>query len=109
MNSMKFRLSSSGCETRPARGEPARVGSEPGDGHGNAAGEAEARKRVGRGICSHENYEIPGAQDVVLSEGDGGLPDRCNAGEGRLAPGGVLDHGTHEEDGPGTWEALIAP
>ena len=37
---MKLRLSSSGCEARPARGEPARAGSEPGDGHGNGAGEA---------------------------------------------------------------------
>jgi len=27
-------------------------------------------------------------------------------GEERTAPGGVLDHGTQEEDGPGTWEAL---
>ena len=27
-------------------------------------------------------------------------------GEERLAPGGVLDHGTQEEDAPGTWEAL---
>ncbi len=27
-------------------------------------------------------------------------------GEARHAPGGVLDHGTQEEDGPGTWEAL---
>jgi hypothetical protein len=27
-------------------------------------------------------------------------------GEGRVAPGGVFDHGTQEEDGPGTWEAL---
>ncbi len=27
-------------------------------------------------------------------------------GEERCAPGGVLDHGTQEEDGPGTWEAL---
>ena len=27
-------------------------------------------------------------------------------GEERLAPGEVLDHGTQEEDGPGTWEAL---
>jgi hypothetical protein len=37
---MKFRLSSSGCETRPVRGEPARAGSEPGDGLGNEIGEA---------------------------------------------------------------------
>ena len=28
-------------------------------------------------------------------------------GEGKLAPGGVLDHGTQEEDDPGTWEALV--
>ena len=27
-------------------------------------------------------------------------------GEERIAPGGVLDHGTQEEDGPGTWETL---
>jgi hypothetical protein len=25
-------------------------------------------------------------------------------GEERFAPGGVLDHGTQKEDGPGTWE-----
>jgi hypothetical protein len=37
---MKLRLSSSGCETRPARGEPTRVGSEPCDGSGNAPGDA---------------------------------------------------------------------
>lgn len=37
---MKFRLSASGCETRPARGEPAQAGSEPCDGGGNACGEA---------------------------------------------------------------------
>src|SRR5712691_8054116 len=28
--------------------------------------------------------------------------------EGRVS-GGVFDHGTHEEDGPGTWEALASP
>ena len=28
-------------------------------------------------------------------------------GEERFAPGGVLDHGTQEEGGPGTWEALV--
>ena len=38
--SMKLRLSSSGCETRLAMGEPARAGSEPCDGLGNEAGEA---------------------------------------------------------------------
>ena len=30
-------------------------------------------------------------------------------GEGSDAPGGVFDHGTPEEDGPVTWEALIFP
>jgi len=30
-------------------------------------------------------------------------------GEGRSAPGGIFDHGTQEEDGPGTWEALVSP
>jgi hypothetical protein len=28
-------------------------------------------------------------------------------GEARCAPGGVFDHGTHEEDDPATWEALL--
>ncbi len=46
---MKFRLLSRRCETCPAKGEPARAGSEPGDGLGNEAGEAQARERVGRG------------------------------------------------------------
>jgi hypothetical protein len=26
-----------------------------------------------------------------------------------LVSGGVFDHSTHEEDGPGTWEALASP
>ena len=37
---MKFCLSSSGCETRPAKGEPARAGSQPCDGGRNAIGDA---------------------------------------------------------------------
>ena len=49
---MKFRLLSSGCETRPARGEPARAGSEPCDGLGNESGEAYAREHVGRGYVA---------------------------------------------------------
>jgi len=31
------------------------------------------------------------------------------AGEVQFTPSGVFDHGTQEEDGPGTWEALISP
>ena len=30
-------------------------------------------------------------------------------GEERLVSGGVFDHGTYEEDGPVTWEALASP
>ena len=30
-------------------------------------------------------------------------------GEERGVSGGVFDHGTHEEDGPVTWEALASP
>ena len=30
-------------------------------------------------------------------------------GEERVVSGGVFDHGTDEEDGPGTWEALASP
>ena len=29
-------------------------------------------------------------------------------GEERSVSGGVCDHGTYEEDGPGTWEALAS-
>jgi hypothetical protein len=49
---------------------------------------------------------IPGAEKVVFFEGDGGFPA---AGRGESAPGGVYDHGTQQEDGPGTWEAHAPP
>jgi hypothetical protein len=104
---MKLRLSSSGCETRPARGEPARAGSEPGAGLGNGAGEAEARERVGRGGCGLEIYLIPDAQGSELPEGDDGLS--VSMGEEGIVSGGVFDHGTHEEDGPVTREVLASP
>src|SRR5262249_8574685 len=38
---MKLCASSSGCKSRPTKGEPAQVGSEPGDSLRNRAGEAE--------------------------------------------------------------------
>ena len=49
---------------------------------------------------------IPGAQGFMQPEGHGG---RCAMGEQWTAPGGVFDHGTLEEDGPETWEALTSP
>ena len=33
----------------------------------------------------------------------------CDMGEDEIAPGGVYDHGTREEDDPGTWEAHVSP
>ena len=99
---MKLRSSSSGCEARPARGEPARAGSEPGDGLGNEAGEAEARERVGRGVCGLEIYAIPDARGSVCRRRRRPLREM---GEEGIVSGGVFDHGTHEEDGPGTWGA----
>ena len=57
---MKLCLSSSGCKARPAKGEPAQAGSEPGDGLSNGAGEAEARECVGHGPCGPETSNLPG-------------------------------------------------
>ena len=61
---------------------------------------------MGRGVCGLEIYVIPDAQGSVLPEGDDNLS--VSMGEGRAVSGGVFDHGTHEEDGPGTWEALAS-
>jgi len=47
-----------------------------------------------------------GAQGVGLPEGHGELGAM---GEPSFALGGVFDCGTHEEDGPETWEALTSP
>ena len=37
------------------------------------------------------------------------IPGESFLGEEGRVSGGVFDHGTHEEDGPGTWEALASP
>ena len=62
---------------------------------------------MGRGVCGLESYVIPDAQGSVLPEGDDDLS--VSMGEEGIVSGGVFDHGTHEEDGPGTWEALASP
>ena len=49
---------------------------------------------------------FPGAQGIDSPEGNSDLTEN---GRGVVAPGGVEDHGTHEEDGPGTWDPLVSP
>jgi len=79
---MKLRSSSSGCEAGPAKRRHASVW---------AVGYASKTMsfRVPRVSCDLKATAV--------------FP---RVGEGRSAPGGVSDHGTQEEDGPGTWEAL---
>jgi hypothetical protein len=50
---------------------------------------------------------FPDAQGPVLPEGNNN-PLR-ELGEEGIVSGGVFDHGTYEEDGPVTWEALASP
>jgi len=58
---MKRCASSSGCKARPAKGEPAQAGSEPGDGLRHGAGEASARERVGHGQAAPKPLRFPEA------------------------------------------------
>jgi len=51
---------------------------------------------------------FPDAQGPVLPEGNN-HPLRELLGEEGMVSGGVFDHGTYEEDGPVTWEALASP
>src|SRR2546428_6825075 len=59
---MKLCVSSSGCEARPAKGEPARAGSQPGVGRGNKADEASACERAGRGTAAPKPLVFPEAE-----------------------------------------------
>jgi len=51
---------------------------------------------------------FPDAQGPVLPEGNN-HPLQAFLGEEGVVSGGVFDHGTYEEDGPVTWEALASP
>lgn len=99
---MKLCLSSSGCETRPARGEPARpvVSLAPCPVMGRAKRRRTSEWAVG---VSPEIYVIPGAQGVGTPEGSS---DPSVTGRGWVAPGEVVGHGTLEEDDAVTREAL---
>ena len=52
---------------------------------------------------------FPEAEGPVLPEGNNTSLHTCRLGEERGVSGGVFDHGTYEEDGPVTWEALASP
>jgi hypothetical protein len=52
---------------------------------------------------------FPEAEGPVLPEGNNTPLHTCRLGEEGGVSGGVFDHGTDEEDGPGTWEALASP
>ena len=52
---------------------------------------------------------FPDAEGPVVLEGNN-IPLRKRLwGEEGSVSGGVFDHGTYEEDGPVTWEALASP
>jgi hypothetical protein len=52
---------------------------------------------------------FPEAEGPVVPEGNNTPLHTCRLGEEGGVSGGVFDHGTDEEDGPGTWEALASP
>ncbi len=60
-----------------------------------------------RGIAAPNPLTFPDAQGAVFPEGPNDLS--VHLGQERPVSGGVFDSGTHEEDGPGTWEALACP
>ncbi len=60
------------------------------------------------GHAAPKPITFPGAQGPVLPEGNNN-PLQAFLGEEGVVSGGVFDHGTYEEDGPVTWEALASP
>ena len=99
---MKFCLSSSGCKTRPAKGEPA----QPVASLATVAERPSAMRRhanvraVGLRPRNLSTFRMPRVLEYI--EGNNG-PLRKLGEEGAVS-GGVFDHSTHEEDGPVTWE-----
>jgi hypothetical protein len=52
---------------------------------------------------------FPEAEGPVLPEGHNTPLHTYRLGKEGGVSGGVFDHGTYEEDGPVTWEALASP
>ena len=99
---MKFCLSSSGCKTRPAKGEPAQpvvslatVADMP------SAMRREANVRaVGLRPRNVSSFRMPSVLEYI--EGNNvPLRESCLGEEGGVS-GGVFDHSTYEEDGLAT-------
>ncbi len=94
---MKFCLSSSGCKTRPAKGEPARpVASLATVAEMPSAMRRHANVRaVGLRPRNLSAFRMPSV--LEYSEGNNGLLREL--GEEGAVSGGVFDHSTYEEDG----------
>ncbi len=96
-NFMKLRESSSGCKTRPAKGEPAR----PVASLATAPATVSAKRRyasVWAMDVGHETTFIPSAERLMHLEGSSGVSE---PGRGGVALGGVFGHGTRERRRPG--------
>ena len=59
---------------------------------------------VGRAATKQPSFWVPRASCSLKATAVSAV-----GGEPRFAPSGVFAYGTLEEDGPGTWEALILP
>ncbi len=67
---------------------------------------------MGRGHVASKSMFIPVAERSELREGDDVLSVdllKEKLGQGGVVSGGVLHHGTHEEDGSVTREAHVSP
>ena len=103
---MKFGLLSSGCEPRPAKGRP----TQPVASLAAVAVTRPAMRRrasvwaVGKAATKIKPSRVPRVSNDLKATAV--APQQ---GRGATAPGGVYDHGTQEEDNPGTWEAHASP
>jgi hypothetical protein len=59
--------------------------------------------------CGPETYASRMPRELDFIEGNNNPCVKFSWARRGLVSGGVFDHSTHEEDGPGTWEALASP
>ena len=103
---MKPCESSSGCETRPARGQPAQpVASLAASAVTRSSMRRYASKRaVGVAATKQRSSWVPKASCSLKA-----TAVSAPWASRDFAPSGVYDYGTFEEDGPETWETLTSP